>query len=189
VARLRTCHKLEGFFTVLAMGRVTSWKGYDTLIRAAARTGLPQLKVVIVGGAQAGQEHYAEGLKTLARTLGIAERVVFAGSQPNVAAWYTAADVVVSCASAKPEAFGRSMTEALAMARPVVAARHGGALDIVRDGVNGWLVTPGDANELADRLTRAAQTTFTGLREDALARFSLDQMVTKTLAVYEEILG
>ena len=187
VARLRTCHGLEGYFTVLAMGRITSWKGYDTLIRAAALANLPQLKIVIAGGVQQGQEAYAEGLKKLAQESGVAERVAFVGSQSNVAEWYAAANALVSCAFKKPETFGRSMTEALAMNCPVVAARHGGALDIVRDGMNGFFFTPGDANELAEKLVALQGRSWQGLRADAFARFSLAQMVDKTLAVYREV--
>ncbi len=189
VAELGHCHGLEGRFVVLGLGRITSWKGYDTLIRAAALAAdeLPSLKVVIAGGVQSGQEAYAEGLKTLARELGVDERVVFAGSQSQVAEWYAAANVLVSCAFKKPETFGRSMTEALAMNRPVVATRHGGALDIVHDGENGFLFTPGDARDLAAKLLAASQRKWQGLRADALARFSLAQMVDKTLAVYREV--
>jgi glycosyltransferase involved in cell wall biosynthesis len=189
VASLRACHGLEGFFVVLGLGRITPWKGYDTLLRALAEAGDPNMKMVIVGGVQKGQERYAEGLKTLACNLGVADRVVFAGSQSNVAEWYAAADVLASCAFQKPEAFGRSMTEALAMGRPVVAARHGGALDIVRDNENGFFFTPGDARDLAAKLALVAarRNAWRGLRDDALARFSLAQMVDKTLAVYHEV--
>ena len=81
------------------------------------------------------------------------------------------------------------MVEALSMGCPVIATRFGGALDIVREGFNGWLVDPGDAQQLADRLTQIPAASFTGLREDALQRFSLEQMVDKTLAVYAEILS
>lgn len=115
--------------------------------------------------------------------------MVFAGSQRCLAEIYACGDVLVSANRAKPEAFGRSMAEALAMGCPVIASRFGGALDIVRDGVNGWLVAPGDAVELADRLVQASGASFTGLREDALSRFSLEQMVEKTLAVYGEVCG
>jgi glycosyltransferase involved in cell wall biosynthesis len=189
VASLRTCHGLDGFFVVLGLGRVTSWKGYDTLIRALALAADPRMKAVIAGGVQAGQERHAEELKTLARGLGVADRVVFVGSQPNVAEWYLASDVLASCAFQKPETFGRSMTEALAMGRPVVAARHGGALDIVRDNENGFFFTPGDAQGLAEklRLAKARQHDWRGLRAGALERFSLARMVDKTLAVYREV--
>jgi len=187
VARLRANHGLEGRFVVLGVGRITSWKGYDTLIRAAAQMNVPNVKVIIVGGVQQGQETYAEGLKRLAQELDVAERVEFVGSQSNVAEWYAVADVLASCAFTKPETFGLSMTEALAMGRPVVAARHGGALDIVRDGVNGFFFTPGDAHDLAEKLKAAQGHPWHGLRDDVLAHFSFAQMVDKTLAVYREV--
>jgi glycosyltransferase involved in cell wall biosynthesis len=81
------------------------------------------------------------------------------------------------------------MVEALAMECPVIATRFGGALDIVRDGINGWLVAPGDPQELADRLAQVCATRFSGLRRDALERFALDRMVARTLAVNSEVLA
>jgi glycosyltransferase involved in cell wall biosynthesis len=186
----RTRNGMDGRYLVLALGRITSWKGYDTLLRAAAlsRKEIPNLGVVIVGGVQSGQEAYAKELRRLAEELGLGNSVVFCGSQSQVPEILQACDLLVSCAHTKPETFGRSMAEALAMARPVVAARHGGALDIVRDGQNGLLFTPGDAADLAHCLVAASRRTFTGLRADVLTRFSLDDMVERTLAVYREAL-
>ena len=191
LTEFRRRYGLEGRFVVLGVGRITPLKGYDVLIRATAlvRTALPQVKTVIVGGAEASRQGHAQELRRLVKELGVQEHVVFAGSQSRIAEVYACGHVLVSGNRAKPEAFGRSMAEALAMECPVIATRFGGALDIVREGGNGWLVEPGDAKQLADRVLQASRTSFTGLREDALARFSLDQMVAKTLAVYDEVLG
>jgi glycosyltransferase involved in cell wall biosynthesis len=190
-SRFRTECGMDGRYLVLGLGRITSWKGYDSLLRAAAlaRREIPTLGVVIVGGVQAGQEAHAEGLRRLANELGLNDAVVFCGSQSRVPEILHASDVLVSCAHTKPETFGRSMAEALAMERPVVAARHGGALDIVREGENGMLFTPGDAADLARCLVAVSRRTFTGLRADVLARFALDAMVDRTLAVYREVLA
>lgn len=191
MAEFRRQHRLEGRFVVLGVGRITQLKGYDVLIQATAlaRARLPQIKTVIVGGAEAAREAYAAELRQLVATLGVQDHVAFAGSQRQVAEIYACGNVAVSSNRSKPEAFGRSMTEALAMGCPVIASRFGGALDIVRDGENGWLVDPGDAAQLAAALVRASQTTFSGLREDALARFSLANMAEQTLAVYREVLN
>ena len=182
---------LEGRFVVLGVGRITPLKGYDVLIRATAlaRAALPRIRTVIVGGAEASREGHARALRRLVNELGLQDHVVFAGSQSRIAEVYACGHVLVSGNRSKPEAFGRSMAEALAMECPVIATRCGGALDIVREGLNGWLVEPGDAEQLAERLLRASRTSFTGLREDVLARFSLEKMVAGTLAVYEEVLG
>ena len=191
IGEFRKTFGLEGRFVVLGVGRLTPLKGYDVLIRATdlARRRLPQIKTVIVGGAEAARAGHAQELRRLVDDLGLADHVLFAGSQRKVAEIYTCGNVLVSGNKAKPEAFGRSMAEALSMGCPVIATRFGGALDIVREGFNGWLVEPDNAEQLADRLVQASSTSFAGLREDACARFSLDQMVTKTLAVYEEVLG
>lgn len=191
MAAFRKEHGLAGRFVVLGVGRITQLKGYDVLIDATAlaRERVPNIKTVIVGGTEPARAEYARELREQVRRLGLEEHVVFAGSQSKVAEIYACGNALVSCNRAKPETFGRSMAEALAMGCPVIASRFGGALDIVREGVDGWLVAPGDAAEIADRLARASQTAFAGLREDALARFSLGQMVEKTLAVYEEVLA
>ena len=191
VHAFRSRHGLERAFVVTAVGRITSWKGYRELIQAVAvaRHDLPHIKLVIVGGVQQGQEAYAAELRALVTRLKLDDAVVFAGSQTHMAEIYDAADVVVSCSTSKPETFGRSMIEALAMNRPVIATRHGGALDIMREGVTGWLVEPGDIAGLAAGLVKAANTRLTGLRAYAIARFSLDAMVEKNLAIYRDVLG
>ena len=191
MAGFRKQYGLEGRFVVLGVGRITQLKGYDVLIQATAlaRERLPQIKTVIVGGAEAARAGYGRDLQRLVESLGLRDHVVFAGSQSKIAEIYACGNVLVSSNRSKPEAFGRSMAEALAMGCPVIATRFGGALDIVKEGVNGWFIEPGgDAAQLADRLVQASQTAFAGLREDALARFSLDGMVTQTLAVYDEVL-
>jgi glycosyltransferase involved in cell wall biosynthesis len=191
IAEFREKHGLDGRFVVLGVGRITQLKGYDVLIRATAlaRERLPQVRTVIVGGAEAARAGHEQELRQLVVELGLQDHVVFAGSQRKIAEIYTCGNVLVSSNRSKPEAFGRAMAEALAMGCPVIATRFGGALDIVKEGVNGWLVEPGGAAQLADRLVQASRTPFAGLREDALARFSLDSMVSKTLAVYEEVLS
>jgi len=191
MAAFRDQFGLAGRFVVLGVGRLTPLKGFDVLLHATdlARKRMPQIKTVIVGGAETAREGYARELYRLAESLGLDDHVAFAGSQSRMAEIYACGRVLVSGNHAKPEAFGRTMTEALAMECPVIATRFGGALDIVREGVNGWLVEPGDPAALADRLVTASQTELTGLREDALERFSLEAMVRATLAVYAEVLG
>lgn len=194
--------KLDGHKTVMGLGRITQLKGYDVLIRAiaalkseraAGAVDSPSWKLVIVGEAEALRKEYEDGLHKLVAELGIADHVVFAGAQSKVAECLSLADIVVSANYRKPEAFGRSMAEALAMDRPVVATAFGGALDIVEDGVNGALVTP-DANatpaamsiKFADAIRSVADSNFRGMRENALEKFSFDRMAARSLAVYGE---
>jgi glycosyltransferase involved in cell wall biosynthesis len=189
-ARVRREWRTEGRFVVMGIGRITQLKGYDVLIRAMAK--LPErFMLVIVGEAERLRRDVEDRLKALVAGLGLSDRVVFAGNQSKVAECISVADVVVSANTKKPEAFGRSMAEALAMGRPVVARAFGGALDVVRDGVDGVLV-PCDGSvpvedEFAAAVEKVAEMKFSGLRESALERFSFDAMLEKSLDVYREL--
>lgn len=188
--RFRQEHNLADRFIATSVGRVTPLKDYETFIRGVvqARRDVPNLVGVIVGGTHADRRKYEARLHALVRELDAAEAIRFVGSQQAMPEIYALSDVVVSC-SAKPESFGRTLIEALAMETPVIATAHGGALEIVRAGQNGLLFPPGQAEDLARCLAEASRRTFTGLRADVLARFSLDAMVEKTLAVYREVLA
>ena len=175
----------------MGLGRITQLKGYDTLIKATAivRRAVPDIKTVIVGEAEELRKDVEDSLKNLVKALSLEDAVVFAGNQQKVAECLSLADLVVSANSRKPEAFGRSMAEALAMNRPVVATGFGGALDIVEDGVNGFLVPPSqaDADGFAGAITKALARDFGDLRTPALEKFSFDRMVARALAVYREM--
>ena len=181
---------LDGCKVVMGLGRITQLKGYDTLIKATAavRRRIPCVKTVIVGEAEELRRDVERSLRTLVAELGLSDVVVFAGNQQKVAECLSLADVVVSANTRKPEAFGRSMAEALAMNRPVVATAFGGALDIVEDGVNGFLVPLAfaGADGFASAVCRALEHGFGDVRSPALEKFSFDRMVERSLAVYDE---
>jgi glycosyltransferase involved in cell wall biosynthesis len=179
---------LAGRRVAMGVGRITQLKGYDTLIRATAiaRRTIPELKTVIVGEAEALRKDVEASLRALVDELGLADAVVFAGNQQKIAECLSLADVVVSANTRKPEAFGRSMAEALAMNRPVVATAFGGALDIVEDGVNGVRVpvSAADAQGFAAALVQALEKTWGDVRTPALEKFSFERMIDRSLAVY-----
>ena len=112
----------------------------------------------------------------------------------DMPAAYKLADIVVS-ASLEPEAFGRVAVEGLAMGRLVIAPAHGGALEQIIPGENGWLFAPNDAQDLAAKITEARNLTAqarlsyleVGLKT-VRDNFSVRQMAEKTLAVYDELL-
>ena len=202
IAAKRSEWKTDGFRIVMGVGRITQLKGYDTLILALSH--LEGHKLVIVGEAEALRKDVEEDLKALVKRLGLGDRVVFAGNQRKVAECLSIADVVVSSNVSKPEAFGRSMAEALAMGRPVVARAFGGALDVVRDGTDGVLVQApgrcgcgcgcgGRATDwprlFAAAIARTASMRFGDLRQGALERFSFEKMAADSLAVYREVVA
>jgi len=104
------------------------------------------------------------------------------------------ADVVVS-ASTDPEGFGRTVIEAQAMGRPVVATDHGGAAETVEHLVTGWRVPPGDAAALAEAIDHALwmppdyrQALGERARAAVCAGYTAAAMQAATLDVYRELL-
>jgi glycosyltransferase involved in cell wall biosynthesis len=110
---------------------------------------------------------------------------------------------VAVVASTEHEAFGRAAIEAAAMGAPVIATAIGAPPETVlaepgvaQDQATGWLVPPGDAEVLAGRLAgalalegpaRAAMARRA--RVHVLAQFTVEAMQTRTLAVYDRLLG
>lgn len=110
----------------------------------------------------------------------------FVGSQSKIAEIYALSDVVVS-SSKKPESFGRSAAEALAMGVPVVASAHGGMLDIVLDGKTGHLFSPGDACALSEGICELRQHDLHDLRSFVEQHFTLNNMVNQTEEIYRSL--
>ena len=132
---------------VMLPGRLTAWKGQGVLIEAMALLSRRDAICVLVGADQ-GRHRYTEQLLRRAGRLGIGDRLRLAGHAEDMPAALALADVVVH-ASTKPEAFGRVVIEAQAMARPVIAADLGGPVDTVAHGLTGWRVAPGNPVALA----------------------------------------
>lgn len=180
---------LNGQYIVSSVGRITELKDYETFIRAVSSCTetIPKIKGVIVGGVRHDKQAYYERLQALVKELHAEEQIVFAGSQSRMPEMYALSDQLVSC-SKKPESFGRTLIEAMAMNTPVIAPRHGGALDIIDEGQNGQLFTPENVQELAQAICDQAAKTAGDLRSDTLKHFSLKYMVSQTLQCYEKLI-
>jgi glycosyltransferase involved in cell wall biosynthesis len=97
-------------------------------------------------------------------------------------------------ASTDPEAFGRTVIEAQAMARPVIAADLGAPRETVQQGITGWRVTPGDPAALAALLRQvldlpAAARAAIGARARAhvLQAYTTAAMQAATLDLYRDL--
>jgi glycosyltransferase involved in cell wall biosynthesis len=179
-------------FVCAILGRISSWKGQDVLIRALADLDGPL--ALVAGDPWPGEERRLEQLRALAASLGVAERVHFAGFRPDVENVYGAADVV-AVPSTQPDPLPNSALEAAAAGCCVVAAAHGGLPEVVRDGVTGRLVAPGDPAALAAALAALrddpAQRERLGAAAaaDVRARFAPGRLLERTQALYDELLG
>nr|WP_087046244.1 glycosyltransferase family 4 protein [Caballeronia ptereochthonis] len=138
-------------FLVGSFSRLARWKGQHVLLEALLEC--PEMHAVLVGAALFGEGDYEAELRTFVKEHALADRVHFLGFQDDIAACMKAVDVVTHT-SIMPEPFGRVIIEGMLSKRPVVATRAGGVMDIVEDGENGILCSPGDAAELARVLER-----------------------------------
>ena len=138
-------------------GRVVRWKGQREYVLAMieAMNRDPRLRGVIVGDSSDGTSEYMSEVKSLIASSGHAERFVLAGYVEQVEPLYWATDIVVH-ASTEPEPCGMVIMEAMAARRPVIAADAGGPRELVRDGVDGRLTTPGQVDELRDAILEIA---------------------------------
>lgn len=179
---------LLGKTLITLVGRITEWKGHDTFIRALAeiQSKRPHVVGVVAGRVQPNKEAYFQALQKLARDIGTDIR--FVGSQTQVRELYAMSDLVISAASKKAETFGRTAAEALAMNTPVIASAHGGSTDIVLHGLNGFLFSPSNAQDLAEKIEQAGNYSFTNMREHIEKNFSLNRMAEDELAVYRELI-
>ncbi len=133
-----------------------------------------------------------EAVRALVEELSLAERVSFLGVRNDVAAVLARAQVFVL--ATRWEGFPRSVLEAMRAGLPAVASDVGGVREAIADGVNGFVVPPGDPEALADRLRRLIGDAEARSRMGAAGReryeheFRFETMFERTFAVYEEAL-
>lgn len=171
-------------------------KGQEVLVQAAAllkQRGL-KAKLLLVGAPAPGNEEHGERLRQLIHDLGLTADVALPGELADPKPAYAAMDIFV-LPSAQAEPFGLVVLEAMAMGCPVVATAIGGPLSIVAEGETGFLVPPGDAQVLADRLEVLLRDA--ALRERMMAagrtrletKFSFYNTVNELEALYREVLN
>ena len=178
---------------IMLPARATSWKGHEILIQALAQLS-DKDAILMLLGIEDGPPAYAEKLRTMAVRYGLGGRVRIGAGSRDMPAALMLADVV-AMPSIKPEPFGRVAIEALAMGRPVVAFRHGGAVESIDEGRTGWLADPLSVDSLAEALQTALSLTprkrralAKDARQQMTDQFSKDMMCERTLAVYKSLL-
>lgn len=177
-------------------GRVVEWKGQKEFLQAAELVlkAVPHARALIIGDASDGDDHYLRELHQFATECGIQERVIFTGYVSNVAELYAAMDVVVHT-SVEPEPFGLVITEAMAYGVPVVASTLGAPREIIHDGVDGFLVHPGDTEKLASTIIDLLKNDELRKRMGALAkqevitRYDANTFARAFEQIYLQVLG
>jgi glycosyltransferase involved in cell wall biosynthesis len=180
----------EGELAVGMLAQFIERKGHRVLIAAlpGVLQRVPRTRVILFG-----QGPLLEEMRRLCAERGLSERVTFAGFRNDMEKILPNLDLVVH--PALMEGLGVSLLEAAACGVPIIASNAGGMPEIVRDGVTGRLIEPGDSSALAaamiELLANAELRRRCGAqgRRLAEAEFSLPAMVAGNYRVYQEVLG
>lgn len=178
-----------GRATVVLIGKIKESKGQMEAVHATeelVREGVA-LELVLAGSAD---ERYLAALRQVVAAAGLDAHVRFLGHVSDIGGVLESADAVLVCS--RSEAFGMVTVEAMRFGKPVVGARSGATVELIREGFNGLLYTPGDVHELAGKLgylirhpDSAAQMGENG-RRWAAERFSSERLADEVLTVIQE---
>ena len=179
---LESHHRVVG-----AIGRLEPIKRVDLLLDAfaAARRRRPELRLVVAGGGS-----LAASLERAAQRLA-PDACRFLGHHPDVISLHHALDCFVQ--SSDSEGTSNALLEAMAMETPIVATAVGGTESLIRDGVDGLLVPPGDIDRLRDAIERtlddatAARLRARSARQRVEQDFSFAARSRKVDAICEEL--
>ena len=172
---------------LLLPGRLSRYKGHATFIEllAALVSEYDDIHAVILGQAKPGSRYISE-LEGLAERHNVGDKLTFCGARTDMRDWMAASCLVFNLCSDPPEAFGRTMPEALSMGVPVIAWNHGGVKEILRE------MYPFGAVQ-ADNFSALVQRTGIFLQQSAMVgksnAFSLEASMDETISLYHSTLN
>ena len=171
---------------LLSLGRLTPVKGLNYLIEAlplvVKKTNV-SIRLLIVGsGGQEGQ------LRKKVKENNLSGYVTFAGYIPfesEVLRLYTEADIFLS--SSLSEGFPQTFFEAMARGTAIISTNVGGIPDIIKEGVNGLLITPRDSQQIADAIIRLIENTKLRARLiengiETVKKYTLEAQIKKIMS-------
>lgn len=182
----------DGSHLILCPARFDSDCGQKILIEAVKRLGRDDVFCLLLGSVGAPTPFERE-LERAIVAAGLQGRVQIGPYVDDMPAAYMLADVVVSTGGVR-QGFSRTLVEAQAMGRPVVAEDGGGAAESVLPGVTGWLAPAGDPAALAEALQSALSLSAErraevarAAQEQVRSRYSLAQANRQLLQLYERL--
>ncbi|TDR40341.1 glycosyltransferase involved in cell wall biosynthesis [Tahibacter aquaticus] len=177
--------RLRGAPLLTLPGRGTRIKGHRDAIEliAALKTRGIATRLLLLGVVEPSRMNYVAELQRLADERGVADDVVFAAARSDVRDVYAASALIVQLSN-KPEAFGRTVIEALALCRPVLGYAHGGVGELLTELYPAGRVPFDDFGRLVER---AAELLRLAPAIPPLRSYQLADMQRATLALYHAL--
>lgn len=145
---------INGSIDFYYVGRICYFKGIHTLLEAFSKVDNPKIRLHLIGGA--GNKHELRYMEKLKKRHSYDSRIIWHGKISPETIFETTRSYHVSTTSSYLEAFGLNIAEALALGKPVLATRNGGAEMQIINGKNGWLVDTNDVQSLSDKICEIA---------------------------------
>ncbi len=167
--------------------RLKKEKGIHTLLKSFQKitTQKPDIFLIIVGSG-----NYQDELKKLSKKLNIENKVKFVGeiTHENLPQYYAFSDIFVLPTLAK-EGLPWTVIEAMSCGKPVIASEIGGIPQMIKDGINGLLVEPGNVKKLTEKISFLLDNKETreklskNAREFVVKNLSQEKMINETFDI------
>lgn len=187
-SKIDALHSKYGTRLIISVGRMVRYKGFEVLIRAMKHV---DGHVLLIGS---GPER--RSLASLITSESLEERVSMLGRVDDLNPYLEAASLFVLPSITRAEAFGLVQLEAMAAGLPVVNTNIDSAVpEVSVDGETGITVSPGDATALAQAIELLLNSAELRRKYGDAARvkvnreYTAELMATRTLTIYERILG
>jgi glycosyltransferase involved in cell wall biosynthesis len=168
---------------ITTAGRIMKSKGHGVIVDAMAEVvrHLPKALFLFAGAPFHGEAGFGKDLRRRIDESSLSVHAKFLGFRDDMESIFAASDIVVQ-ASQEPDAFPTVVLEAMAAGCIVIASDIGGAREIISDGVNGFLVPPGEPRELAKKIINVVKTGSTSAiaqvaQQTIMSRFAEERYV------------
>ncbi len=183
----------DAWKVILVVARVSRWKRHDLVLSAFERIAGLESKVhlVCLGASDPLEPEWWDYLQERSHQSAFSNRIHWVGHVEDVRPWYRAAYMLVLASENEP--FGRVLVEAMACGLPVIATKNGGVPEIVHHGKEGFLVLPGNSEEIAEAMLKMLKDqprreSLVRFAEIKAEHFSLDSHVEKMIKIFDEVI-
>ncbi len=176
---------IQDKFIIALPGRVTRRKGHEDFINIISTLASSNMPVhgLIIGGPHSGKERFFEQIQNKVKSARLENHITFLGHRNDIREILSISNIVLSLSKA-PEAFGRTVLEALSLGKPVIAYDIGGATEILKEIFPVGIVPHNQPESVTAKIREFIQQPPA---VPAYCPFTLEQMLGKTIRLYEKI--